>query len=195
MAYIFSKIPFLSHLMSYLYHFAILFEALFILTTIDAGTRIGRYILQEAGGIFYKRLAEKEWWPGIIVCSGVFSFAWSYLVYGGTITTIWPLFGTANQLLSAIALLIGTNMLIKIKKAKYIFITIIPFIFVITTTLAACYYNIVDKYIPARQYILTILTIIIMVSATLLTLDSTYKWFSGKLIIKRYIAVKSKLEP
>jgi len=138
MAYIFSKIPFLSHLMSYLYHFAILFEALFILTTIDAGTRIGRYILQEAGGIFYKPLGEKGWWPGIIMCSALFSFAWSYLVYGGTISMIWPLFGTANQLLSAIALLIGTNVLIKLNKVRYIYITLIPFVFVIITTVYVC---------------------------------------------------------
>ena len=177
MAYIFSKIPFLSHLMSYLYHFAILFEALFILTTIDAGTRIGRYILQEAGGIIYKPLGKKEWWPGIIMCSALFSFAWSYLVYGGTISTIWPLFGTANQLLSAIALLIGTNVLIKMKKVRYTYITLIPFVFVIITTLFACYYNIVDKYMPTKQYILVVLTIIIMILSVLIVFDSIYKWF------------------
>ncbi len=177
MAYIFSKIPFLSHLMSYLYHFAILFEALFILTTIDAGTRIGRYILQEAGGIFYKPLGEKGWWPGIIMCSALFSFAWGYLVYGGTISMIWPLFGTANQLLSAIALLIGTNVLIKLNKVRYIYITLIPFVFVIITTLVACYYNIVDKYLPTKQYILVVLTIIIMILSILIVFDSIYKWF------------------
>lgn len=190
MAYIFSKIPFLSHLMSYLYHFAILFEALFILTTIDAGTRIGRYILQEAGGIFYKPLREKEWWPGIIICSGLFSFAWSYLVYGGTISTIWPLFGTANQLLSAIALLIGTNVLIKMNKAKYIYITVIPFVFVIITTLTACYFNIVDKYMPAKQYILVVLTIIIMILAILIVFDSIFKWLSGGIKVEQELVVK-----
>jgi carbon starvation protein len=181
MAYIFSKIPFLTHLMSYLYHFAILFEALFILTTVDAGTRIGRYILQEAGGIFYKSLKNKEWWPGIIVCSALFSLAWSFLVYDGTISTIWPLFGTANQLLSAIALLIGTNVLIKMNKTKYIYITLVPFVFVIITTLAACYLNIVDKYIPAKQYVLIILTIIIMILSILIVFDSIFKWLMGSI--------------
>ena len=91
MTSIFSRIPFFSHLASYWYHFAIMFEALFILTTIDAGTRVGRYLLQEAGGKIYKPLGNLRWWPGVILTGGAISFAWGYLVYGGTVSTIWPL--------------------------------------------------------------------------------------------------------
>jgi hypothetical protein len=98
MTSIFSRIPFFSHLAGYWYHFAIMFEALFILTTIDAGTRVGRYLLQEMGGRIYKPLGNYKWWPGIILTGGIMSFAWGYLVYGGSVSTIWPLFGTAKSI-------------------------------------------------------------------------------------------------
>lgn len=176
MAYIFSKIPGLSGFMSYLYHFVILFEALFILTTIDAGTRIGRYLLQEAGGVVYKPLKDKNWWPGIFVTSAIVSFAWGYLVYGGSVSTIWPLFGTSNQLLAAVALAIGTTVIIKSGKKQYMWITVIPFVFVAITTLYAAYLNIVNNYLPKGNILLVSISVLIMFLAVIIIVDSIIKW-------------------
>ena len=110
MAYIFSSIPGMKGLMSYWYHFAIMFEALFILTTIDAGTRIGRFILQEAIGKVYKPFQKTNWLPGNLFTSALIVFAWGYFIYTGSVSTIWPMFGTANQLLATLALAIGTSL-------------------------------------------------------------------------------------
>ncbi|WP_029687869.1 carbon starvation protein A [Thermoanaerobacter sp. A7A] len=177
MTFIFSKIPFLEHLGAYLYHFVILFEALFILTTIDAGTRIGRYLLQEAGGLIYRPLKDRNWWPGIILTSFLMSFAWGYLVYGGNISTIWPLFGTSNQLLGAIALALGTTVIIKKGKPQYMWITLIPFIFVAATTLYAAYLNIVTNYLPKGNTLLVVLSIAIILLTIIIIIDSAIKWY------------------
>ncbi|MBT9253428.1 MAG: carbon starvation protein A [Brockia lithotrophica] len=176
MAYIFEKIPFLSGLMSYLYHFIIMFEALFILTTIDAGTRVGRYLLQEAGGLVWKPLRDHNWWPGILLTSFLFSFTWGYLVYNGSITTIWPLFGTSNQLLGAIALALGTTVLIKKRKLQYVWVTFVPFVFVAATTLYAAYLNIVTNYLPKGDYLLVGLSLLIILLAVTILVDSFVKW-------------------
>ena len=104
MAHIFSQIPFMSHLMAYWYHFAIMFEAVFILSAVDAGTRVGRFFLQEMLGKISPRWGDTNWWPGIVATSFLFTGAWGYLVYSGDISNIWPLFGSANQLLSALVL-------------------------------------------------------------------------------------------
>ena len=148
MAYIFSSIPGMKHLMSYWYHFAIMFEALFILTTIDAGTRIGRFILQETLGKVYKPFQRTNWLPGNLITSGLIVLAWGYFIYTGTVATIWPMFGTANQLLATIALAIGTSFIINRGRAKYAWVTILPMIFVGVTTLTAAYLNIKNIYLP-----------------------------------------------
>src|SRR5665811_1904355 len=111
MAYIFDGIPVLKGLMAYWYHFAIMLEAVFILTAVDTGTRVGRFFLQEMVGAFIPKFAEKRWIPGIVITSAVFTFFWGYLVYTGDISTIWPLFGMSNQLLASSALIIGTTMI------------------------------------------------------------------------------------
>ncbi len=148
MAYIFSSIPGMKHLMSYWYHFAIMFEALFILTTIDAGTRIGRFLLQEAFGKVYKPFQKTNWLPGNLIASGLIVFAWGYFIYTGTVATIWPMFGTANQLLATIALAIGTSFIINRGRAKYAWVTIIPMTFVGVTTMTAAFLNIKNIYFP-----------------------------------------------
>lgn len=148
MAYIFSSIPGMKHLMSYWYHFAIMFEALFILTTIDAGTRIGRFLLQETLGKIYKPFQRTNWLPGNLISSGLIVFAWGYFIYTGTVATIWPMFGTANQLLATIALAIGTSFIINRGRAKYAWVTILPMIFVGITTLTAAVLNIKNIYLP-----------------------------------------------
>ena len=148
MAYIFSSIPGMRHLMSYWYHFAIMFEALFILTTIDAGTRIGRFVLQETLGKVYKPFLKTNWLPGNLIASGLIVFAWAYFIYTGTVATIWPMFGTANQLLATIALAIGTSFIINRGRIRYAWVTLLPMTFVGVTTLTAAYLNIKNIYIP-----------------------------------------------
>jgi len=148
MAYIFSSIPGMKHLMSYWYHFAIMFEALFILTTIDAGTRIGRFLLQEALGKVYKPFQRTNWLPGNLITSGLIVFSWAYFIYTGTVATIWPMFGAANQLLATVALAIGTSFIINRGRGRYAWVTIIPMTFVGVTTLTAAYLNIKNIYIP-----------------------------------------------
>lgn len=148
MAYIFSSIPGMKHLMSYWYHFAIMFEALFILTTIDAGTRIGRFLLQESFGKIYAPFRKTNWLPGNLITSGLIVFAWAYFIYTGSVSTIWPMFGTANQLLATIALVIGTSFIINRGKSRYAWITVVPLIFVGTTTMTAAFLNIKNIYFP-----------------------------------------------
>jgi carbon starvation protein len=185
MAYIFSSIPGMKHLMSYWYHFAIMFEALFILTTIDAGTRIGRFLLQEALGKVYKPFQKTNWLPGNLITSGLIVIAWAYFIYTGSVSTIWPMFGTANQLLATIALAIGTSFIINRGRAKYAWVTILPMIFVGVTTLTAGYLNIKNIYIPQVQSTATlvpglinlILTVAIIICAFVILGNAIPKWF------------------
>ena len=173
-AYVFSKIPSMEKLMSYWYHFAIMFEAVFILTLIDAGTRAGRFLLQEIMGKYFPKFNDHNWLPGMIVTGLVFSFMWGYLLYTGSIATIWPLFGISNQLLAACALIIVSAMLVRLGRRKYIWITLLPGIAMAIITLWAGYISITVNYLPQKLYLLAflcalimLLIVIIMVSAGL----------------------------
>jgi len=177
MASIFGSIPGMKFLMSYWYHFAIMFEALFILTTIDAGTRVGRYLLQEAAGVFFKPFGDVKWWPGVIITSGLISFGWGYLVYGGSIATIWPLFGITNQLLATIALAIGTTYLLNHGKSQYAWVTLVPMLFLAVTTLTAGYINVVTIYIPQNNMLLTTIAILAIFLVVAILIDSFIKWY------------------
>jgi len=137
MAQIFRGIPGMTKLMGYWYHYAIMFEALFILTTIDTGTRVARYVLQELLGKVSKPFSNSAWLPGNLVTTFFVVLGWGYLIYTGNISTIWPLFGTGNQLLATIALAVCTTFLVNMGKAKYAWITVVPMLFVGTTTLTA----------------------------------------------------------
>jgi len=186
MAQIFSNIPGLTKLMSYWYHFAIMFEALFILTTIDAGTRIGRFVLQEMLGKFFKPFSRTDWLPGNLIASFIIVVAWAYFIYTGSVSSIWPMFGTANQLLAAIALTVGTSFIINRGKARYAWVTIVPLIFVTFTTLVAGTMNIVNLFLPmaliARTQIQGIinlfLTVVIMGSVIIVIADAIPKWIA-----------------
>ena len=187
MAQIFSAIPGLDKLMSYWYHFAIMFEALFILTTIDAGTRVARFILQELFGKVYKPFTRTNWLPGNLVCSGIVVLFWGYFIYTGSVSTIWPMFGTANQLLATISLAIGTSYIINQGKSKYAWITLAPMVFVGVTTVIAGITNITGIYIPQLaspkdqvQGILNlILTLVIMGSVCLIIRDALPAWIKA----------------
>ena len=139
MASIFSGIPGMSHLMNYWYQFVIMFEALFILTTIDAGTRVARYILQDIMGTYiYAPFKRTNWWVGNLVASLTVTVSWGYLLYSGDVASIWPLFGVANQLLAVVALAIGTTIILKIAhKQSYAWITFAPLAFLAITVMYA----------------------------------------------------------
>jgi carbon starvation protein len=177
MAYIFSAIPAMKGLMAYWYHFAIMFEAVFILTAVDTGTRVGRFFLQEMIGKLIPKFTEKGWIPGIIVTSFIFTFAWGYLVYTGDITTIWPLFGMSNQLLASAGLIIGTTMIIRMGKARYAWITAIPGLFMTIITMWAGYDNIVLNYLPKNEYLLAGLSIVIMVLMVVVFFGAFSRWY------------------
>ncbi|HZZ73652.1 MAG TPA: carbon starvation protein A [Pirellulales bacterium] len=132
----------------YWYHFAIMFEALFIMTTIDTGTRIGRFLLQEFLGKFSRRFDQTDWLPGAALSTGLVVVAWGGLIATGSIATIWPMFGIANQLLAVIALAIVSTYLANAGRARYLWVTIPPMLFVIATTLTAGYQMITAKFWP-----------------------------------------------
>lgn len=184
MAQIFSSIPGLTSLMSYWYHFAIMFEALFILTTIDAGTRVARFILQEMIGKFYKPFAKTDWLPGNLIASAIVVFFWGYFIYTGSVSTIWPMFGSANQLLATIALTIGTSYIINQGKIRYAWVTIGPLAFVGITTFVAGILNITGIYIPQmssdKMYVQgsinLAMTLVIMTSVIIILKDAVPAW-------------------
>jgi carbon starvation protein len=125
-----------------------MFEALFILTTIDTGTRVARYVLQELLGKVHKPFANTAWLPGNLVATLVVVSSWGYLIFTGNISTLWPLFGTGNQLLATIALAVGTTFLVNMGKAKYAWITAVPMVFVGVTTLTAGWLGIQNIFWP-----------------------------------------------
>lgn len=194
MAWIFSALPGMAGLMAYWYQFALLFEALFILTTIDAGTRVARYLVQELGGYLYQPLRQINWWPGVFLGSAIVVGAWGYLIATGNIATIWPMFGAANQLLGTLALCIGTTLLIKMGKARYIWVTAIPMVFVGVITLTGCYqlwWIFLDRAATATEtvqymtmYLNAGLVGLIAILALIVLAESSIKWY-GYLILKR----------
>src|SRR5437588_3500886 len=187
-AKIFDGIPGLRGLMKYWYHFAIMFEALFILTTIDTGTRVARFLLGEFGGRFYRKLGEPNWHPGAVVTTALIVAAWAAFIWSGSISTIWPMFGIANQLLAAVALCVASTIVINAGNAKYSWVTIVPLSFVGSTTLVAGYQSIRDIFWPLTQksetalqgYIDTSLTALIMTAAVIILIDSVRKWIGGR---------------
>ena len=180
MAQIFRGIPGMKTLTSYWYHYAIMFEALFILTTVDTGTRVARYVLHELLGKVHKSFRNTAWLPGNLATSLLVVVSWGYLIYTGSISTIWPLFGTGNQLLATIALAVVTTFLVNMGKVRYAFITAIPMCFVGVTTLTAGVLSIKNIYLPlAKQpghsfqgYLDSTLMLIFIVGVVLVLIES-----------------------
>lgn len=184
---IFTEFPVLRAGASYLYHFVIMFEALFVLTTIDTGTRIGRFLVQEFAGRFSPRLGRTDWLAGTIVASAAVVCGWSYFIYTGNILTLWPMFGVANQLLAVVALAVGTTVLINEGRSRYAWVTIAPMLFVGTTTLAGGAMSIQRIFwpmfrspaVPADRFkglLNTTLTSVMMVCVLLVLLDAIPRW-------------------
>ena len=188
MAQIFGKLPGMTGLMDYWYHFAIMFEALFILTTIDAGTRVARFLLQEFGGRIYPPFGRKDWMPGTVISTTLVVLAWGYFIWTGAIDTIWPMFGIANQLLAVVALAIGTTIIINMGRARYAWITATPMAFLATTTLTAGYMSVRDNFWPKATgpnpalhtigWIDTVLTIVMMACVAIILTAAVRKWIA-----------------
>lgn len=203
MASILSSLPGMKGLMPYWYNFALMFEALFILTTVDTGTRVARFLLQELGSRVYAPLGQQRWLPGIIFTSAVVVAAWSYLIWSGNVATIWPMFGVSNQLLAAIALGVGTTILIKSGKVRYAWTTVIPMAFMYVTTFVAAW-DLVGIFLgkaataPAASEALTFrmnagLVAVMAVLAVVTLIDMLYKWY-GYLTEKRPVTTSEVLE-
>jgi carbon starvation protein len=178
-AYIFSNIgEGLQHTMKYWFQFIIMFEALFILTTIDAGTRVARYILQDILGNLYAPFKQTNWIPGVILTSSAVSFAWGYILYTGDVSSIWPMFGVTNQTLAALALAIGTTTILRISAKKhYALITALPCVFITVTTFAAGFMNI-KLYLAKGMMLNTFLSIVILVLVTVIIVENVRVWIT-----------------
>ncbi len=187
MAQIFRGLPGMDRLMGYWYHYAIMFEALFILTTVDTGTRVARYVLQELMGKVYKPFGKTSWLPGNVLTSFFVVLGWGYLIYTGNISTIWPLFGTGNQLLATIALAVVTTFLINMGKQRYAWISFVPMCFVGVTTVTAGVLSITSIFLPLTAkpgqvftgYLDSILMSIFIAGVILVVFDAARRWLKA----------------
>jgi len=183
MAQIFSGLPGMKSLVAYWYHFAIMFEAVFILTTIDSGTRIGRFLLQEFGGRVWPAFSRTDSLFASISATVVVVLAWGYFIWTGNISQIWPMFGVANQLLAIVALAVATTLVINIGRAQYWWVTGLPCMFISVTTLSAGWLNITGNFWPLtyaadssvhiQGYVNSICTVIMMVCAVIILAETT----------------------
>ena len=185
MAQIFSGLPGMKGLMAYWYHFAIMFEAVFILTTIDSGTRIARFLLQEFGGRALPSYARASSLTASFSATLLIVLGWSYFIWTGSISTIWPMFGVANQLLGVVALAVATTLVINIGRARYWWVTGVPCGLITITTLVAGWMNITDNFWPltsapdptvhVQGYVNTTCTAIMMVCAVVILAETARK--------------------
>ncbi len=186
MARVFSGLPGMSTLLAYWYHFAIMFEALFILTTIDTGTRIGRFLMQEFMGRLSPELGKSTSKAGAVIATTIIVAGWSYFILTGNISTIWPMFGIANQLLACTALCVGTTIILREGKKKiYALVTLGPLAFVGTTTMAAGVQSVRGIFLPLLANPATrtlgivnvVVTSVLLVCVTMVIVGSAWRWW------------------
>jgi carbon starvation protein len=182
---IFTGIPVFRHLVSFWYHFAIMFEALFILTTIDAGTRIARFLLQEIGGNVWPQFGKQDWLPGTLIASLLAVSSWGYLIWTGNVDTIWPMFGIANQLLVVVALSVVGTVIVNYGRARYLWVVAVPMAFVTTTTMTAGvqliqrFWLLTSSPVPGdafKGYLNVFLIVSMMLMVAIILFESVRKW-------------------
>jgi carbon starvation protein len=167
-----------------------MFEALFILTTVDTGTRVARFLVQEMFGRFDARMARTDWLPGTLLSTGLVCLGWGYLVWTGSIQTIWPMLGISNQLLACIALCTATTLTINRGRARYAWVTLLPLSFVSVVTETAGYQLITQQFVPKliqsgvpdkvfQGYLLSGLCVLSMVALVLIFIDALRKWLAA----------------
>ncbi|MBI3933679.1 MAG: carbon starvation protein A [Acidobacteria bacterium] len=184
-AQIFAGFPLFAALVSFWYHFAIMFEALFILTTIDTGTRIARFLLQEMGGKVWPQFGRQDWMPGTLISSALTVAGWGYLIWTGNIDTIWPMFGIANQLLAVVALSVAGTVMVNTGRTRNLWVVIVPMAFVTTTTMTAGV-QLIQRFLDLGQspipsdsfkgYLNAFLIVAMMVSVAIILWESVRRW-------------------
>lgn len=196
MAQVFSSLPLLGGLMSFWYHFVIMFEAMFVMTLIDTGTRVTRYMFQEVGGMALPGLKGWTGFAPAALFSALSVLAWGYFVWTGTITTLWPLVGVSNQLLAAIALAIGTSWLVNTGRGRFAWTTVLPLAFMCVNTLTAGWMNLRVNYLraqlaagapdllsafaraPAPAQVQCVVTLVLMALMVAITADCAWRWLA-----------------
>jgi carbon starvation protein len=184
MANILRQIPGMGHLMAYWYHFAIMFEAVFILTALDTGTRVARYLFQDVLGRVWAPLGSTTNVAAVAGVGALVCAAWGFLTVTGSIETIWPLFGVANQLLAVIALAVGTTFLLRLRPSRYAWVTLGPLCFLTVSTMSAGTLNTLRYLSPAYvadkgplvAYLDGILSIVLLLLVATVLLDSMRRW-------------------
>ena len=181
MTFIFRAIPWFKEIAGFFFQFVILFEAVFILTAIDAGTRVARYLIQDFFGEFYKPLKRVDWIPGAIFASALGTFCWGYLLFSGDIGSIWALFGVSNQLMASIGLIIGTTIILKIADKKvYALTTFIPLVYLLITVTFADIWMVANVYAnpdsPGFSILNTVLSVTMGLLAIVITISAVKKW-------------------
>lgn len=180
MTFIFKSIPWFQHMAAYFFQFVIMFEAVFILTAIDAGTRVSRYIIQDFIGQFWKPLKRMDWMPGNIMASALACFLWGYLLYSGDIGSVWALFGVSNQLMASIGLIIGTTVVLQIAPKRWYALTcLVPFAYLYVTVNTAGYWMIKNVYLGSgagHSVLNAVLSIIMLVLGIAITVAAIKRW-------------------
>ncbi|NLH79340.1 MAG: carbon starvation protein A [Phyllobacteriaceae bacterium] len=179
MTTIFTKIPWFSHLAGYFFQFVVMFEAVFILTAVDSGTRVARYLIQDLGGHFYAPMKRLDWVPASVGASLVACIAWGYLLNSGDINSVWALFGVSNQLMASIGLAIGATIILRLSAKRWYMLTcLVPLVYLYVTVNYAGYWMISNVYLNAASkgynifnglisIVMLILGVVIMVSAVM----------------------------
>jgi len=193
MTYIFTKIPWFENLAPYFFQFVIMFEAVFILTAIDAGTRVSRYLIQDFFGELYKPLKRVDWIPGTIFASALACFMWGYLLFSGDIGSVWALFGVSNQLMASIGLIIGATVILRVAdKRRYMLTCLIPLAYLFATVNYAGYWMVKNVYLnpDASGYnvLNAVLSIIMLVLGIIIMFTAARNW------IKTFNHPRARLE-
>ncbi|MEH7176838.1 carbon starvation CstA family protein [Neobacillus vireti] len=199
MTYIFTAVPFFAKLASYFYQFVILFEAVFILTAIDSGTRVARYLIQDFFGDFIKPLKRTDSIGANIFASALACFVWGYLLFSGDISSVWALFGVSNQLMASIGLIVGATVILKIADKRWYMLTcLIPLAYLFVTVNVAGYWMVKNVYLnadnPGFSVLNGILSITMLILGLIILVTSINKWSNLWKIPQHVLVEQSKRE-